>query len=1057
MQALGYISHSINDLLQPANTATVGYSGMGAPGDTYCLGNLCTGSDLGKPTIKFEFETNSELADFLKDTQKAAEFAETINPEGSAKTAADTAPNTNRRRNQKAIATDTPLSLMPGAMTPGLPPSPTSPKALPPASTPAPESSKPQYVPQNSFKIYVDFDVESIEPNMRPDDIITYFHRQYGYDPIVGMVSNVSSNPRYSQYAVEFYDYDAIDAAKILGTKAKDNFLMINPSIASQALHQIQQQRPLILWAYRAPLKVVPTQSEASTPAALPPASTPAPVQSTPDIVVPVQRTNVAEPNWADLQKRFENASNWASFDPEASARGNIKDWKELYSKYLPQVPPEYVDTFNSFFNDYVNNLISMRSRTANWAVTGGGGIDARRARTMNKRNDQYYDAAGDFPNALDKFVTKLLRSAARAEFVNTSIDDRYANRIADLKKEANSLKYLKDVATQIANGGEIPADIQQQKQYLFRVYGDKVNFRKEVVDSLNYSLNLETATFRDKVNREVSKGNVEIVDAIVEYLKPLGLFTNRAEIWQYPYYARIRREAIKREQQQYVTNPQSENGLYRVEYDEQEDRVKIYFNGMPSDKIRTWLKQNGFRWSPKNKAWQRQITENARRVVRMFEGLVKDGSLGKPTIKLEFENNGELLSLFDAGTINGDKEPAAIFNCPESQLDCKGYRPTYKILPSYDHLIDPADGQSKLVGYGFEEATLSELIEACKFYRQVARLAQHLKASDALQTAFNIWHFLHTNVRYNYDAPGLEEIRVPARVWADRFSGVDCDCLAVFTACLLLNLGYKPQFEIVGFDNSPKYSHIYVTLDGYPIDRVLPSFLDRPKNITKTKIMDIPVYQLSGCDLHGGLSGIYDSTLRRIATGTASAQDCLDFRKAQVLVSLQGCNPDAATLAEILMPYVGVVADDGAYYFTNANVAKVATEADSELRQMQSQNLAGAPLAGWFDIVRQKVKAASEDVIINNPQCNAPTIVVIINPKREKVQVKGEMVKADLPTVNPLQSEPNLFTATLPESETADEVPAEKKGSNVLWWALGVVGLTTAAVCMNEKKGKKK
>ena len=151
------------------------------------------------------------------------------------------------------------------------------------------------------------------------------------------------------------------------------------------------------------------------------------------------------------------------------------------------------------------------------------------------------------------------------------------------------------------------------------------------------------------------------------------------------------------------------------------------------------------------------------------------------------------------------------------------------------------------------------------------------------------------------------------------------------------------------------------------------------------------------------------------------------------------------------------MVGDDGAYYFTNANVAKVATEADSELRQMQSQNLAGAPLAGWFDIVRQKVKAASEDVIINNPQCNAPTIVVIINPKREKVQVKGEMVKADLPTVNPLQSEPTLFTATLPESETADESPAEKKGSNVLWWALGVVGLTTAAVCMNEKKGKKK
>jgi hypothetical protein len=671
----------------------------------------------------------------------------------------------------------------------------------------------------------------------------------------------------------------------------------------------------------------------------------------------------------------------------------------------------------------------------------------------MNERNDRYFETSAKLRESIETYITKLNRRSNRAAFVNTSVDDRYAQRISELKKEVDALMHLKDMNDRISKAGAIPEDVQLEYAWMRRIYGEK-DLPARIAGTINYNLNLKKATFKDKLTREVSKGNVEIIDAIIDYLKPKGLFTNRAEIWQFPSFVRTRRESVERETQRVADAAADDNALYRVEYDEQEDRVKIYFNGMPSDKIRTWLKQNGFRWSPKNKAWQRQITENARRVVRMFEGLVQDGTLGKPTIKLEFENNGELLSLFDAGTINGDREPAAIFNCPESQLDCKGYRPSYKILQSYDHLIDPADGQSKLVGYGFEEATLSELIEACKFYRQVARLAQHLKDPDKLQTAFNIWHFLHTNVRYNYDAPGLEEIRVPARVWADRFSGVDCDCLAVFTACLLLNLGYKPQFEIVGFDNSPKYSHIYVTLDGYPIDRVLPSFLDRPKNITKTKIMDIPVYQLSGCNLHGSLAGLYDSTLRNIANGTASAQDCLDFRKAQVLVSLQGSDPNAAQLAEILMPYVGVIGDDGAYYFTNANVAKVATEADSELRQ----SLAGASLAGWFDLVRRRVKAASEDVIISNgAPCNTPTIVVIINPKREKVQVKGEMVKAELPSVNPLNNEPELFTATLPESETADESPAEKKGSNVLWWALGVVGLTTAAVCMNEKKGKKK
>lgn len=251
-----------------------------------------------------------------------------------------------------------------------------------------------------------------------------------------------------------------------------------------------------------------------------------------------------------------------------------------------------------------------------------------------------------------------------------------------------------------------------------------------------------------------------------------------------------------------------------------------------------------------------------------LFDRII-DG-LGKPTLKFEFEDNAELLNFqkqlhyipfdhepmsYNSQTqefepLNGmtvNDKPAAVFNCPESELDCQGFKPTYRRLSDYSHLIDAADGAKTLKGYGFEKSTLEELVNACRQYKQVERLAAHLKDPDKLQSAFNIWHWLHTNVRYNYDTPGQEEIRTPARTWADRERGVDCDCLAVFTACLLINMGYKPAFEIVAFNDSPTYSHIYVNLDGVAIDRVLPIFMARPQNITKTKIMEIPVYQLSG------------------------------------------------------------------------------------------------------------------------------------------------------------------------------------------------------------------
>lgn len=41
--------------------------------------------------------------------------------------------------------------------------------------------------------------------------------------------------------------------------------------------------------------------------------------------------------------------------------------------------------------------------------------------------------------------------------------------------------------------------------------------------------------------------------------------------------------------------------------------RLQLRFGGKPSEEVRAALKKHGFRWSPKNEAWQRQLTGNAR------------------------------------------------------------------------------------------------------------------------------------------------------------------------------------------------------------------------------------------------------------------------------------------------------------------------------------------------------------------------------------------------------------------------------------------------------------
>lgn len=47
------------------------------------------------------------------------------------------------------------------------------------------------------------------------------------------------------------------------------------------------------------------------------------------------------------------------------------------------------------------------------------------------------------------------------------------------------------------------------------------------------------------------------------------------------------------------------------------ENRLQLFFDGKPSDEIRDALKKEGFRWSPRFGAWQRQLSPNAYRAIK--------------------------------------------------------------------------------------------------------------------------------------------------------------------------------------------------------------------------------------------------------------------------------------------------------------------------------------------------------------------------------------------------------------------------------------------------------
>lgn len=70
----------------------------------------------------------------------------------------------------------------------------------------------------------------------------------------------------------------------------------------------------------------------------------------------------------------------------------------------------------------------------------------------------------------------------------------------------------------------------------------------------------------------------------------------------------------------------ESENKFFKVKEDADVMRLQLFFDSKPDGDVRTILKSNGFKWSPKNGCWQRQLTENAKhalkRVIKELEKL---------------------------------------------------------------------------------------------------------------------------------------------------------------------------------------------------------------------------------------------------------------------------------------------------------------------------------------------------------------------------------------------------------------------------------------------------
>jgi hypothetical protein len=132
-----------------------------------------------------------------------------------------------------------------------------------------------------------------------------------------------------------------------------------------------------------------------------------------------------------------------------------------------------------------------------------------------------------------------------------------------------------------------------------------------------------------------------------------------------------------------------------------------------------------------------------------------------------------------------------------------------------YNKYFGPPKREDKYLSYaGSTGDTIEFMADIIKnTLADTKQIARVLKGKDLNSTLKNVFDFIFTHVQYKPDDPTTEELRRPVRVWADRQSGVDCDCYSIFIGSVLSNLNIPFALRMVKINGKSHFQHVYVVI----------------------------------------------------------------------------------------------------------------------------------------------------------------------------------------------------------------------------------------------------
>lgn len=268
------------------------------------------------------------------------------------------------------------------------------------------------------------------------------------------------------------------------------------------------------------------------------------------------------------LKQLAYRATQGTSFDPDKRGEMLLNDCEKELRQYTAQLPVELHEHFEKRYLELYANWLSAYSRCISSFITGPARFPVRRAEKLNGWERSAREKLDKWAERFVQRANKQARLTGWEEIARLQDKVERLTALQELMKAANAIIRKKSLA-EVEKVDELVALGMSEKQAMMLLEEPKYAFERKGFQP--YQLTNNLAKIKD-------------TQARLDRLTAMANTPDRT----------IELEGVT------------------VELCNSEERIRLHFEGKPEPDMITKLKQAAFKWSPRNMAWQRQLTSNA-------------------------------------------------------------------------------------------------------------------------------------------------------------------------------------------------------------------------------------------------------------------------------------------------------------------------------------------------------------------------------------------------------------------------------------------------------------